>query len=578
MRKITACSLALAAMVGLSITASISDVRADEKAAAAFEREFKAAKTPLERSKVVEKLDSDIELLKAYEVVLGDSYWRVRGTVINKLQSFGSAEPRAKIAEYMVGIKDEKVRHQMVWAYCNSNYASADELKPIHALLKNPKESDDIKATALRSMWRWLAKPLPVPATADTEQEKAKKEAERKAIQDFMQPILKANFKAYLDFLKHLKTDKDYKKKLESKKPDADARLLLWLTVEGLERLTSEERGDSVDSWEIFWQKVEADKLELKYRLDDEREQLKIGETAVSARTAVREKVKKLTGVHMVFMPDDQSDLYFAPFDREFTQYFKTSSFIKPDGEKWGRANDAESYFYPDAQVAKLFAEQRKAAGGMIGMLTVGTAGYLAMEYAKGDPDGCAFIICIGGWSGNDVMIGGRQQAEQSKREDIKYYYQALHYKDPNGIMTNDEKRFHALTGQYSHRFSDPFDPDIYYLINRLEAAPKQERSGKTTLVDPQYEIKGKGFTVPSLFIIGEDDEAANPGKAKEMLKLFPNGKLVIMKGTSRMPWLEDPITFFDEFETFMKEKKVWERIEKFKADEEKAKGKGGKK
>lgn len=580
MRKLIACSLALAAVAGISVLATAGSAQADEKASAGFIREFKAAKNALERKEKVETIDADPGLLGAYEVVLSDPYWSIRWPVVVKIAQFSSAESRADVAKYMRTIKDANARHQMVWAYAHSSMQTPEEWKALHDILKDPKENDDIKATVLRSMWRWMGSPLPKDTTGDSEEVKAKKDEERKKIMDYVQPMLKANFKAYLDFLKHLQADKDYKKKLAGKRgSNTQARLLQWLAVEGLEKLTSEERGDNTNSWDIFWTEVESKNLNLNYRFDDAREEMKIGDTNVKARTAVRQKAKKLTGVHMLFMPDDDSDLYFQPFDREFTQYFKLSSFIKPDGAKWGRKNDAQSYFYPDKEVAEQFQAYRKGQGGMIGMLTIGSAGYLAMEYAKADPDGCAFIICIGAWSGNDVMKQGRVQGENSKRDDIQNFYRSLYYPRPEAIWNDPLKNFHRETGQFSHRFSDQYDPDIYYLRQKLyegAQAREKERSGLQSLIEPQYEVKGKGFQVPALFIFGKDDQASNQKKAQsDLSKMFPNADFVVMENVSLSPWLEDPIAFYDVFETFMEKRKVWERIEKYREAEEKEKKKG---
>jgi len=566
---------------GLALTLTLAVTTSAGVDGAKFEREFKGAKTPLQRSKVAEQLSSDVAELKSWELVLADEYWNVRWPVAERITKLETKEARQKVAAAMAAAKDPNVRLQLLWAYSQSSLLEPVEFEPLHRVLKDEKESTAAKALALRAMWVW---PFARPTTATinhSDEEREAIEERAAAIHAVAQPVVKGNFKAYLDFLKYMQTDPKFSKRLDPKKNDKDARLLQWLTVFGLEKLSSEEGTENLAAWEIIWQKAEQEDYRLTYRWDEDRANLQIGDVSANARTAERRKVKRETGVHLLLMPEDKSDLYFAPYEREFIQYFKLSSFIMPDGAKWGRKNDDKSYYYPIDKVAEFFKEHRRSQqGGMFGMVCVGEAAYIAMEYAKFDPDGCAFIVCIGAWPSNNQMSQGRTQGENSKRLDVKNWYLSLWYEDPNGIEKDPEKKFHCDAGELTHRFADPRNPDIYYVRDRIDAAPGVASSGLQPIIDDAYAVKAKGVTVPALFIFGEADETSNEKKLKgEFTRMFQNAKFVTMKGTSRMPWLEDPMGFLDEFELFMKEKKVWDRIEKFKEKEaEEKKGKGGKK
>jgi hypothetical protein len=578
MRALVTIAIATVAMLSLSLTVEANDVVRQ------FDQEWRRARNPLEKRDAALTLDGiGVQGLTAFDTILADPYWTIRTTAINQLTNLNSAADRAKVAEHMLKVRDPKAKLQYFWAYSNSHLAEPDEWKVLHNYLHDDKavKAEDwaIKHTIARGMFRWIGPRLSVAGVSASDEEREQIEARNKQIMDRLNPIFRANFDAYLKLLKHMQSDRAWSRWLGDRRGDKNAKLLKWLVVYGLEKITGEEGGDNPDYWEILSGELERGTKGFNYRHDDERTDFKVGDINVGARTDVRQKPERLTGVHLLLMPSDRSDLYFAPYDREFTRYFKISSFIKPDGAEHGRRHPQHpnsAYFYPTGKIAEMFRETRRGQGGMIGMLCVNDSSYLAMEYAASDPDGCAFIICVGAWSGPQAMTQGRQRAENSKDDAIKFYYRSLYFPAPREEY-DDLKNFHKDTGGHSHRFADPHNPDIYYMIQKIREAPAVGGSGLQPLVDTDYKFEGRSIDVPALFIFGDKDEAANQRQVQnELARSFRNSSFVTLPGTSLMPWLEDPIGFFEAFEQFMNEKKVWERIEKFREKEEEDKKGGG--
>jgi pimeloyl-ACP methyl ester carboxylesterase len=442
-----------------------------------------------------------------------------------------------------------------------------------------------VRTAAAKCLYNWPTARPTVAKPGATEEGRKEIEAKNKQINEIAQPIIKAKFRALFELLKRMKSDKKLADRVGEKSKDNEARLLKWLTVYGMERITSEERRDNVDAWDIFWTKVEKDGTDLTYRFDDDRSSTDVGGGEnVNSRTTERKDKKKSTSTHLMVMPDfGFPDNYFEPYIYDFTEYFKLSTFVMPSGSKIGRPYVPDprdktpptqgAYYFPTEKIGKLFVDQRKKEGGTIGMICHGMAANIAMEYAKADPEGCAFIVCAGANTGFKTETAARQNAENKGELAVKWFFKLSKFPKPEHT---EEQGFDEVTGGISYLFADPLNYDqlvVWSTRNQWARNGGMDTDGKQTLIDDKYEFSApQPVNVPALFIWGEADPVVSQDAISSIKKSFPNAVFVEkMKGVSRLPWLEDPIGFQDTFLKFMDDKKVWKRIEKAKETADKA-------
>ncbi len=506
---------------------------AEEKAIADFLDGWKS-KVAKERQKAAKLLPlNSVEALEHYETVLKDNSWTVRVPVINKLIKLESEEVKAEFQEAFEKQKDAAVKDQMLWAWGRMEKMKVEDWEFVHKVAQDDREDNSCRAVALRLMNRKLS-----------------------------QKQMKGNFEALFGMLKFFMSEKMEKKANR----DEELRLLKWLTIYGLEKITSEEWGDSIIAWESWWR--DNKESPLKYR-EDVTTEGEYGGVKVEGRTAVRKKPKKLTSTELLVLPQFGFGTdYFDPYLYEFTQYFKMTSFFLPLAEKIGKPvkdamgnTDPNAYYYPMKGVAEIFAQRRKEQGGTVGMIGVEMSNFVAMEYAANDPEGCVFIICIGSWASMKEQVEALQDMRKSKREEDKQYARILRtYPRPDHTP---EEMFDAQTGAVSHLFSNKQNPDHYY-VSAVGQKP-MKGSGRSIVLDPGYAFESKSINVPALFIWGEDDPMYVKGTEKQLKKYFKNARFVTMENVSRLPWLEDPITFYDTVTDFFDDFDVWDRIEEEK-------------
>ncbi len=61
-------------------------------------------------------------------------------------------------------------------------------------------------------------------------------------------------------------------------------------------------------------------------------------------------------------------------------------------------------------------------------------------------------------------------------------------------------------------------------------------------------------MTVPTLIVVGEEDQATPPEMASQLDAILPNSRLVTMPGVAHAPQLQDPTGFFEVVEPFLEE------------------------
>ncbi|MCA8938588.1 MAG: HEAT repeat domain-containing protein [Planctomycetes bacterium] len=592
-RAIIASALVLGTCAGLMLTQN-AEVSAKGEPWSDFKGEWKKInrdqKDAMARRDLANGLPAnEAEAVEHLLTVLEDHHWNVRWAAVEKIRD---TTDQATIDALLNALAEKKisdgVKENIAFALSYRKTFTAKEWEQLRGVLWNGLEdkknnvSLGVREIIAQKLAAFPAERPMAPSVNDNEQEKKKVEEHNAKVNAVAQPIMKANVKDLYRVM-HFMVDEKRSKHLSK---DPDYGKFRWAVIYALERLTSQEFGDNPEAWNIWltqthWDKEKNDLKDLTYRWPNVVSET-IDNVKIDGGTAVRKKKRRDTNTELIILPPlFHPTSYFDPYMEEFTQDFDVSTFLMPSADKGTPPAKDErggvrenAYYYPYDKVVAAFEKYRKEKGGNknLGLLCHGSSATIALEFAKNNPDSCAFIICIGAWTGSSGEGQAIRNIQQSNdRLDLKYYgminrttYFGGQYPEP----FDDWKRFLGDCGAYRHQFSDPYDTNQFMTWSRANSHSAWMRDhgpSRQPLLDPKYtfEAKAGSIKVPALFIWGVDDPMYIQGTDKALSKAFSSSKVVRMKGTSRLPWSEDPMGFFEEVQTFMDKNKVWDRIGK---------------
>jgi len=248
---------AAAFMAAVMMVEAKEGVGLNREAAAKFRAAWGAAKDLKGKLDAVEALPGgDAGLIGCYQTATEDPRWSIRIQATLRIRGIEVGAGRDAYIDAFRKEKKETTRAQMLWNLAVFEDKSDSEWKVIREVLQDVRESMRVRITAARLM----ETPL-------------------------QQDLMKANFEALLATLTAFNADDKIQKRLDK---DKVQRQFKWLLVYAMERLTSEEWGDSVAGWDTWWNQNKTQPL--KYRQDN-KVQSEVSGVKVEGRTAVRKKV-----------------------------------------------------------------------------------------------------------------------------------------------------------------------------------------------------------------------------------------------------------------------------------------------
>ena len=549
-------SLAGLALVGVALT--FGSAAADKKSNPEFWKTWNDKKaTNLQKRDAVESLIGGKEVAEEYIEVLESDVWQYRATVTGRIQSETNKELLAALEEFLFNEKDivkkPAAAEHICWAlYNNQTWVNAEKWSKARSLIVGKKTPDKVKARMLRELGVFRGAPdLPEP-----------------------QAQAKANVKLLVDLLEWAASDKKFDP------------VLRFLMGDALESLSSQDFGEDLAKWRFFADGLK-DTEPLKPRTADGFKDQFEG-VEVEGHSFASPQPRPVD-MEILILPDlGKSDRYWYPYIFEINKTFKCTFVKLPDCSKmndieWMKNRDGTdnrtAYYYPLAQLVETFEERRKQSKQkQIGLIAHGVSGWIALEYLRLHPESVAFAIIIQTWSGESSREAGRNATEQSKDDAYKYYAQSLVY-DPSGrigaLSLNDEQNYWANTGAFKRRWADPkaLEP-LFYASQPYRVQPE----GNARILVPKYEfedaVKGsRKIDVPTLFIHGVHDPMFVKKDETSYRKGFSNMTWAAYENSADSPWAEEPLRFFEDFQTMLDKNDIIAKLKK--QDEERKKEEG---
>ena len=555
-------SLSIAALAAVGLLMTFTTASASKKTNPEFWKVWTDRKaTNLAKRDAVDQLLGGPELVEEYLEILESDVWQYRATITGRLQSETDKELLAKLEEFLFDEKETAKKpaaaEHICWAlYNNQNWVNEEKWAKARELVMSKKTPEKVKARMLRELGVFRGDTAAGAAAAD---EKA-------------QALGKANVRTLVGLLEWAATDKKF------------SRELRFLIGDALESLSGQDFGEDLAKWRFF-----ADNLNdpLKPRtaagFKDQFTDVEVEGHSFSSPTP------RPVEMEILILPDlGKSDRYWYPYIFEINKTFKCTFVKLPDCSKmkdieWMKNRDGSpnqtAYYYPLKQLVETFEERRKQSKQKhVGLIAHGVSGWIALEYLRLHPESVAFAIIIQTWSGENSREQGRNSAEQSKDDAYKYYAQDLVY-DPSGrigsLSLNEEQKFWSSTGAFKRRWADPkaLEPIFY-----AQAPWREQPQSNARILVPQYNfddaVKGaRKIDVPTLFIHGSQDPMFVKGDEKDYQKGFSKMTWAVYENAADTPWAEEPVRFFDDFNTLLDKNDIIEKLKK--EDEERKKNEG---
>lgn len=563
-------AIAILVLLVLSLSATLNFVSADIKDDLKdFKRKW-SSKEILDNRDAAKDLPFDYpDYFEAHYEVLQGKHWLMRWETISKI---AQAQPEI-IDQFVDFVREEvgdrkeediAVRQHVVFGFCIGNNTTDKAWDWVYEVLVDEDQPMPVRIEAAKHLHR----------NYGTERNKKHFEALFKVLKQVSSP--------------DEKEDKKLERDLEK---DSELRHLRWLTIYAMEKLTSQTHGDLVNGWQIYWDGLEPDDPIL-YRDDGERVSNKVEGVEVEGERYARPERKLPTNLELLVLPSVEFYAeWMNPYLYELTKYFKVTVLRMPDAsgmEGLRRPKDRngvearDAYYEPLQRIYKVFEGRRQQEGGNVGMIALGaSACFMAMEYAKNQPDGIKFIVCVNAYESNAAFSSKLSWARDQGNDKILQDYAAIMRTYYQGERPNftDEQMYRAQIGDISHLLMDPRDPNHIWLslvrgqVNRQrederrkkeeEAREKGERlpPRQAQIIDTEYAFEGSNIKVPALFYYSENDplhDSKSPGKLKGM---FRNVHLHEFEESGASPFAEQPMIFIERFIEFMDDEEIWEEI-----------------
>lgn len=502
--------------------------------------------TNLNKRDAIDALVGGPELADEYLEILESDVWQYRATATGRVQGESNQELLAALEKFLFDEKEVGKRpsagEHLVWAlYNNATWATAEKWGRAPELVMGKKVPEKVKARMLRELGVFRGAP---------DSPEAQKQA-------------KENVKLLVGMLEMASADKKFSRELK------------FLISDALESLSSQDFGDDLAKWRFFADNLkEAEPLKPR-RADAFKDQYTDVELEGHSFSSPQPRP---VDMEILILPDlGASDRYWYPYIFQINKTFKCTFVKLPDCSRmkdieWMKNRDGSvnrtAYYYPLKQLVETFEERRKQSKqAKVGLIAHGVSGWIALEYLRLHPESVAFAIIVGTWSGKGSREQARNACEGSKDEAFKYYGISLLY-DPSGRTgsesLNDEQRYWAHTGSYKRRWADPkaLEP-IFYAQRPWQV----ESEGNARILVPEYNftdaVKNQKIKVPTLFVHGAKDPMYVKGDESDYKKGFTNMTWSVFENSAATPWAEEPVKFFEAYETLLEKNKIIENLKK---------------
>jgi pimeloyl-ACP methyl ester carboxylesterase len=547
-------SLSTLALATLAIGAAYTSINAanDNKEFWDLWRDKKS--TNLQKNDAVNALMGGAELKDEYLEILESDVWQYRASVTGRVQGETNPELLKALEEFLFDEKEVAKKpaagEHLVWAlYNNATWATEEKWLRAKELMVSKKTPDKVKARMLREIgvFRGAAG---TPPAGDAAGQKA----------------ARTNVKMLVELLDLAMADKKYNRELK------------FLIFDALESLSSQDFGDDLVKWKFFADNMKETEP-LKPRSADAFKDA-FTDVEIEGHSFASPQPRPVD-MEVLILPNlYTSDRYWYPYIFQINKTFKCTFVKLPDCSRmknieWMKNQDGTdnrtAYYYPLEQLVETFEERRKQSKQKkIGLIAHGVSGWIALEYLRLHPESVAFAVIIGTWSGENSYLEGSNTCGNSKDEAFKWYAESLKY-DPSGrsgaLAMNDEQNFWANTGAYKRQFGDPkaLEP-IFYAQQPWRVQPE----GNARILVPKFQFESKRkIDVPTLFIHGAKDPMHVAKDESDYKKGFSNMVWSEYENSGAVPWAEEPVRFFTEWDTLLEKNKIIEKLKK-EAEEEK--------
>lgn len=545
-------SLAVPALVTFGLIVAFTSVSAGPDNAEFWKTWRDRKSTNLNKRDAVDALVGGAELADEYLEVLESDVWQYRASVTGRVQGETNQELLAALGKFLFDekevVKKPSAGEHLVWAlYNNATWATAEKWNRAPELIMGKKVPEKVKARMLRELGVFRG----APDSPDAQKQG------------------KENVKVLVNLLEMVAEDKKFSRELK------------FLISDALESLSSQDFGDDLAKWRFFADNLKETEPLKPRRADAFKDQFTDVELEGHSFSSPQPRP---VDMEVLILPDlGASDRYWYPYIFQINKTFKCTFVKLPDCSRmkdieWMKNRDGTvnrtAYYYPLKQLVETFEERRKQSKQeKVGLIAHGVSGWIALEYLRLHPESVAFAIIIGTWSGKNSREQARIACEGSKDDAFKYYGISLLY-DPSGRTgsesLNDEQRYWAFTGSYKRRWADPKALEPIFYAQR----PWQEaQEGNARILVPEYDfadaVKGAKIKVPTLFVHGLKDPMYVKGDENDYKKGFTNMTWAVFENSAATPWAEEPVKFFEAYETLLEKNKI---IEKLKEEAEKKK------
>ena len=545
--------------------------------------------TNIEKLEAIKGLPTgDSALLKTYVDILENDVWQYRWEVAYRIYNEGNTEFLDSLWKWATdsknSVKNPTAAEHMIWALINNeDFTTLDHWKELGDVIRDKKHPISVKSRVLRE--------LGIPRLADVKEdaeEKDKEDAEAKKESDFQkirQDIAKQNVRLLIDLLTE---------NLELGKKAS--MLQRFLIIDGLESLTSEEHGDNVKAWNVWYRETREDgKLKVRTR---EKFKDEFDDADLEGHSFVRKKARA-TELELLVLPDlGKTDEYWYPAIFQLNKTFKCTFIQLPDCSRMKNLKylkdrngtiDKSGFYYPLEQLVEVFEQRRERfAQKKVGLIAHGTSGWVALEYLRLHPDKIAFAIIINTWSGRKSRESGRNQmAGWKKPKDDAYKNTAedlVYHPDPDSgrgsLSLNKSQKMWSATGSIRRQGGDirALEPIFYGIMEKYRVKPDSNQR----IFVPDFEFAKKNkrnkIDTPVLFINGAKDPMFWAKDFNVYKKTFTKLQWDVYEDAGCTPWADDPERFFASVDTLMEKYKIVENLKKEAEKERKKREKEEKK
>lgn len=505
------------------------------------------------------KLDSLEALPAAYELgvpviieVLKSEEWLFR---LNALKLVFEESDEACLAAYAKVLFDPKgldkksgpaVQEHLLWAlYNNKTFATPENWDKLMELVRDAKTAQKVRVRGLRELSMYRG--------------------------DFKAPEAQAQAKKQVEWLMAFLAEQ-----VADKKAD---RLVKWHTVDALEGLTGQDFGDEMKSWNVWWNDNKAKDLEPR-KADKVKDAL--GDIDIEGETFARKQPRGVQNMDLLILPEfGYSGAYWRPYVFELNKMFNAVFVDLPDASRLPGVEhpkdrdgneDRGAYFYPLPQLVDAFERRREASNQKkVGILAHGVSGWIALQYARQKPESVAFVIVMNTWSSENAYGSARGQCESDSKDLIRKNYGRTLVYDPTGrqgpASMKEDELVMARIGNYKRMAFDPMalDPLLQGAIPDIYSKPVGGGQALVPKFDFKFDARYGKLKVPCWLVWGKNDWMYVKGDEATIGNAFDKPMTTIYENSSRTPWGEEPIRFFDDFQKLIKDYKIGQEDNKAK-------------